>query len=333
MLRTAFKLALIGLFYAVYRDIVGYVLGLILEACILYQQQRKPEVKGVAAHPDPIHISAHFLRSTAAFSDSASNGANSERMPAPFEVRVRTVKVGKGFTNLAGELVQGVRCRDARDYCLSFIHFLFGQENVNVMAHFIFGNLSTTPSSSHSGSDATPRATTVTLLPPLPNARVTPLRTHPRDAAESTTKRPAQFKKYTTMREDGVIAARNANSENGALNERPGLEWGSWLEMPREEEGGGLRPSMIPFLADSFKNLPQILPKEEKSGLGARFVSFVMCCDSLAVTLFLARSWFPTMQLSIEFKAPIPRRDDRRYSSTTVGLYSLGRFMQDPSGR
>ncbi len=30
-------------------------------------------------------------------------------MPAAFEVTVRTVKAGKGFTNLAAELVQGVR--------------------------------------------------------------------------------------------------------------------------------------------------------------------------------------------------------------------------------
>ncbi|KLO14787.1 hypothetical protein SCHPADRAFT_902928 [Schizopora paradoxa] len=261
----------------------GYVLGLILESCIHYQQRMRNE------HLDPIHISAHYLRSTAAFASNDAkdgNGSESEKVPATFEVTVRTVKVGKGFTNLAAELVQG--------------------DNVNVMAHLIFGNLSTTNSTT---------VPTVTLLPPSPNAHIIPLQTHPLDAPEYITNRPARFLKYTEMFEDDVIVSRNKNDNNTrseCLNERPGLEWGAWLKMPREEKDG-LRSSMIPFLADSFKNLPQILPKEERKGLGA--------------------SWFPTMQLSIEFKAPLPRRGDRRYSANTVGLYSIGRFMQDPSGR
>ncbi len=150
-----------------------------------------------------------------------------------------------------------------------------------MMTHFIFGNLSPARPSSSLSADPARHASTVTLVPPAPNARITPLRTHPRNAAESFTKRPAHFIKYTKMREDEVLAARNPNSNNNAggwqiaaaLNERPGLEWGSWLEMPREL--GGIRPSMIPFLADSFKNLPQILPKEERDGLEARCVVFV----------------------------------------------------------
>lgn len=82
------------------------MLGLILESCIHYQQRTRNE------HLDPIHISAHYLRSTAAFASNDAkdgNGSESEKVPAMFEVTVRTVKVGKGFTNLAAELVQGVR--------------------------------------------------------------------------------------------------------------------------------------------------------------------------------------------------------------------------------
>lgn len=82
--------------------VTGYVLGLILEACIQYQQRVRN------SHPDPVHISAHFLRSTAAFAN-LKDGNESEKVPATFEVTVRTVKIGKGFTNLAAELVQGVR--------------------------------------------------------------------------------------------------------------------------------------------------------------------------------------------------------------------------------
>lgn len=82
------------------------------------------------------------------------------------------------------------------------------------------------------------------------------------------------------MFEDDVIVSRNKNDNSirkEGLNERPGLEWGSWLAMPCEEKDG-LRPSMIPFLADSFKNLPQILPKEERKGLGARSVIAIITC-------------------------------------------------------
>ena len=42
------------------------------------------------------------------------------------------------------------------------------------------------------------------------------------------------------------------------------------------------------------------------------------------------------MAMTIEFKAPIPRYDDSDgvlYAQNKVGVYHLGRFMQDPSGR
>lgn len=48
--------------------------------------------------------------------------------------------------------------------------------------------------------------------------------------------------------------------------------------------------------------------------------------------LTLGRSWFPTMTLAIEFKSPIPAPSDI-HASRTVGLYSSGRFLNDPQGR
>jgi hypothetical protein len=66
---------------------LGYVLALILESCIAHQSR--------TAHKDPIHVSAHFLRTTSVTS---------------FEVHVRDVKKGRAFTNLTAELVQKVRC-------------------------------------------------------------------------------------------------------------------------------------------------------------------------------------------------------------------------------
>ena len=37
--------------------------------------------------------------------------------------------------------------------------------------------------------------------------------------------------------------------------------------------------------------------------------------------------------MSIEFKAPLSMLDGERYSRQSVGLYQVGRFMQDPLGR
>ncbi|KAF8158188.1 thioesterase-like superfamily-domain-containing protein [Crassisporium funariophilum] len=61
----------------------GYVLALILEACIQFQSS--------TTHLDPIHVTAHYLRPT---------------FIAPFTVCVRPIKTGSGFTNLSAELLQ-----------------------------------------------------------------------------------------------------------------------------------------------------------------------------------------------------------------------------------
>lgn len=67
----------------------GYVLATVVEACIQYQSHSKS-----SDHRDPIHITAHFLRTTSASS---------------FEVQVRTLKTGQGFTNIVADLAQRVR--------------------------------------------------------------------------------------------------------------------------------------------------------------------------------------------------------------------------------
>lgn len=45
-------------------------------------------------HPDPIHITAHFLRSA---------------VVGQFEVHISVLKSGRGFTNLSVQFVQQVR--------------------------------------------------------------------------------------------------------------------------------------------------------------------------------------------------------------------------------
>lgn len=83
----------------------GYLLANIIDACMQFQTSAK-------SHPDPIHVTAHFLHSTAA---------------AAFYVHVRFQKRGKGFTNLVAELIQNGK--------------------TTIISHLIFGILAPPPGS------------------------------------------------------------------------------------------------------------------------------------------------------------------------------------------
>jgi len=63
----------------------GFSLSLLLKSCMQYQASSK--------HPDPINITAHFLATVHV---------------EPFEVRIKTIKKGRGFSTLIAELVQKV---------------------------------------------------------------------------------------------------------------------------------------------------------------------------------------------------------------------------------
>ncbi|KAJ3522751.1 hypothetical protein NM688_g8830 [Phlebia brevispora] len=79
----------------------GYVVAMTLEAVARHQQK--------ARHPDPVHVTAHFLSNT---------------VPGPYEIHVRLIKAGKGtFTTLSASFWQK------------------GQERVR--AHTVFGDLTT----------------------------------------------------------------------------------------------------------------------------------------------------------------------------------------------
>ncbi|KAF9533078.1 thioesterase-like superfamily-domain-containing protein [Crepidotus variabilis] len=66
----------------------GYLLALILEACIQFQSS--------TTHTDPIHLTAHFLRKTLA---------------GPVTVRINRVKAGLALTNITAELLQNEQIR------------------------------------------------------------------------------------------------------------------------------------------------------------------------------------------------------------------------------
>ena len=85
----------------IYDTHVGYVIGLIIEACIAHQKLYSPSVA------DPVHVTAHFLRPVQAavtIQDSESN--RPKKQSAPFEVLVKLVKGGSSTNNLQAELIQ-----------------------------------------------------------------------------------------------------------------------------------------------------------------------------------------------------------------------------------
>ena len=95
----------------------GYILGLVVEACM--EHQKRLSTPGV--HQDPIHVSAHYLRPTAAYTPTARTGveAAKTRDAAQFEVHVRTVKKSRTFTNMSAELTQNVRHSSFSSNCLT----------------------------------------------------------------------------------------------------------------------------------------------------------------------------------------------------------------------
>jgi len=60
-------------------DSPGYAFGLIIEACTKHQEKHKP------TQADPIQLSSHYL---------ASPGL------VPYEIRIRTLKSGRSYTNI-----------------------------------------------------------------------------------------------------------------------------------------------------------------------------------------------------------------------------------------
>ncbi|KAJ6630387.1 thioesterase-like superfamily-domain-containing protein [Mycena sp. CBHHK59/15] len=75
----------------------GYMLGFIVQSCL--QSQASSE------HPDPLHVSAHFLQAASI---------------STFDIKLRILKQGRSFTNIIADLVQ------ANHTCIT-AHFIFGK--------------------------------------------------------------------------------------------------------------------------------------------------------------------------------------------------------------
>ncbi|KAH8109368.1 hypothetical protein DFH11DRAFT_1747152 [Phellopilus nigrolimitatus] len=226
--------------------------------------------------------------------EAEDKGSKTHKQAALFEVRVKTVKLGKQMCNIGAEMVQR------------------GQTSIS--ARFIFGLLS--PIKTAASEFIEPKA----LNPPSPYARRTPLRTHPSDAPSTPLHAVWNFKKYISGKEDKVLTNMNRpenrkfsspstaeiRAETTSLNgqrEPPGLKFGTFLTLKVEER---LRPSMLAFCADIVKPLPELLPSEENPLQGNR-------------------RWYATLTLSIEFKTPLRLYDFDQQQSFSNDTDPLGR--------
>ncbi|KAA1474689.1 hypothetical protein DENSPDRAFT_841315 [Dentipellis sp. KUC8613] len=233
----------------------GYVLGLIIEACVQHQASTKL--------PDPLHVTAHYLKPTAI---------------GPLEVHVRMLKSGQTLCNITAELIQN--------------------GTTKVTTQSVFGNMDP--------AAAPPSDIAMTLEPPSPLARVTPFRTH---ASSCTPGKPwsrLNFKHHMTIAFDPSIAERHDQLTAAGIGEG-GTEQGLWASFAHPSDK--LNPSALAFFADLGPNklASSMLPNK-------------------------SRAWFPTIVLSLEFRAPLPR-EGGRLSTRTVGAIMTSRFMDAPQGR
>ncbi|KAK7028142.1 hypothetical protein VNI00_014957 [Paramarasmius palmivorus] len=219
----------------------GFVLGLVVEACIKRQVRTN--------HPDPVHVTAHFLRATAAL--------------APFEVHIHQLKTGRGFTNLIADLIKNVCILYSALFLkIQLTSLFFWQGVVKITTHQYFGDLTT---------DSTKNASPfhLTLAPPSPYARRLPLHQHPSKAPLRTLHEAFKYSKFFKASSEPEIAARNApdstirsGSETIGGN---GIEWGQWATLT--DDGDTLTRPLIAFMVDMITPPATLLPKSEKPNM------------------------------------------------------------------
>ncbi|TFY55667.1 hypothetical protein EVG20_g9233 [Dentipellis fragilis] len=235
----------------------GYVLGLIVEACVQHQASTKL--------PDPLHVTAHYLKPTAI---------------GPLEVHVRMLKSGQTLCNITAELIQN--------------------GTTKVTTQSVFGNMDP--------AAAPPSEIAMTLEPPSPLARVTPFHTHPSTCTPAKSWSRLNFKHHMLHAQDPSIAERHERLTAAGIGEG-GTEQGVWAGFA--DPSDKLSASALAFFAD----------------LGPNKLAAAVLRDKGR-----ASAWFPTIVLSLEFRAPLPR-EGGRLSTRTVGAIMTSRFMDAPQGR
>ncbi|KAJ8474156.1 hypothetical protein ONZ45_g16050 [Pleurotus djamor] len=203
----------------------GFVLALALQACIEYQAK--------SPHPDPIHLTAHYLRTTGV---------------TAFDVRIRVLRKGKGFTNILADFMQSNELKFT-------IHAIFG----------VLNDAPTTPG--HEGILAA-------MSPPSKYARHVPLHNHPATVKSIPMASRFGFSEHTTWTGEPQFQEKNKQMTAGSSIGGGGLEWGSWFELKDKNER--ITTSTLAFLVDMFTNVPMILSTIDDVGLPSSWFPTMM---------------------------------------------------------
>ncbi|KAJ3825535.1 thioesterase-like superfamily-domain-containing protein [Lentinula raphanica] len=278
----------------------GYALGQIVESCICKQRS--------SHHPDPIHVTAHFLSSPSA---------------SAFEVRVCLLKKGRSFTNLEADLIQNGSTR--------------------IKSHLIFGILEPPPQSPGIRGE---QSNSISLLPPSPYARRLPLYQHPRTAPRTSVPLRLKFHSRLEFTREPELSAQNDVDSPHRTNAETvgggGLQSGFWCGLSRDQTKGSehkmvdteaVTASGLPLFADISSGAVLLLPAEHRKGLGTRQVKKTLT-PPVGHSLNINRlcSWFPTLTMTIEYKFAIPKRSSV-HSNRTVGVFSSTSFLHGAMGR
>jgi len=179
---------------------------------------------------------------------------------------------------------------------------LYQQGTLVITTHQIFGVNSPGCSSTQPSG--------LTIIPPSRYARRIPLYTHPSKVVARPMSPVWRCQMHFDLAIDPHMLAKNA-IDHPTRSSPPtiggdGLEWGAWFTF-KDKNDKITNPSLA-FLVDIFPNTPILIPRSERPKIG--------------------ESWFPTIVLSIEFKAPIPHFSEKD-ASRSIGVYTVGKFMND----
>ncbi|KAF9242659.1 thioesterase-like superfamily-domain-containing protein [Melanogaster broomeanus] len=178
---------------------------------------------------------------------------------------------------------------------------LVQQGHTKITTHLIFGNLSVSE----------PGQVGNVLAPPSPYSRRLPLHPHPSQVSYDAI-RPSRMGRMDLLTSSDVALLRRNDPDNPVRTTSKtvgggGIEWGAWFELTHKNDE--IITSSIPFFCDSLFNLPSLLPEGEAGSTAGK------------------RSWYPTITMTVEFKAKIPSSDDHS-DRTGRGLDGASRIAQ-----
>ena len=150
---------------------------------------------------------------------------------------------------------------------------------MKVAAQVVLGNLSPQIIESEADKGASLLPTRVTRKSPVWFTRCNPLETPQTECSVPFVLQPWNFQSRVRVVEDHKVAERRERQRtqsgverNGEKGAPPGLEWGAWLEFTDKQEG--IRPSMLAFVSDCYRGIPELLTAVERKGIEHRWEMF-----------------------------------------------------------